>query len=458
MFTARLQQALKLLGYYDGDITGIYDDATRAAVAALQRDLGLPETGEYDEATDAALRERLGSASGTLGTSIAEIQQILTDLGFYSGPIDGRYSTETIAAIRAFQTELGVPATGIIDVPTIQAIHARGVEQGVTSVTTTTTTVPPTTTTTTKPPATEPPATDVPTVPPTEAPPTAAPPTEPPTTPTTPATTLYDVLSGNKDYSTFIEIVNAAGYNADIENPSPLTVFAPNNVAFAAIPGAELEKLRNGRDRGQDVAGPARRRGGHSFVEADDRAADHVQRRRPDRGGWLHDHRRREEGRPARHLRGQRVRPRPGGCPRLLMDDPFELVESPPALADYLRLRSESGLSPKSEAQGQGALDGTWCFVHVRHRQTAEVVAMGHVIGDGGWYFHIADMAVLPSHQRQGLGRKVLQHLLDRVEEAAPDEPWITLLADPPGIALYEQMGFLPTAPGSVGMSWHPPT
>ena len=53
--TTQVQQALKLLGYYDGPVTGVFDEATAAALLALQRDLGVPETGVYDEATDAAL-------------------------------------------------------------------------------------------------------------------------------------------------------------------------------------------------------------------------------------------------------------------------------------------------------------------------------------------------------------------------------------------------------------------
>ena len=105
VFVTQLQQALKALGYYEGDITGVYDEATTAAVAALQRDLGLPDTGQYDEATDAALRERLGVRIEAFGTSVAQLQQALTDLGFYSGPIDGRYSAATIEAVRAFQRD-----------------------------------------------------------------------------------------------------------------------------------------------------------------------------------------------------------------------------------------------------------------------------------------------------------------------------------------------------------------
>ena len=138
VFVTQLQQALKVLGYFEGDITGVYDEATTAAVAALQGDLGLPQTGQFDEATDAALREQLGVRIGAFSASVAQLQQALADRGFYSGPIDGRYSAATIEAVRAFQRDLGVPETGVIDVATLQAIYARGITSGVASVPTTT--------------------------------------------------------------------------------------------------------------------------------------------------------------------------------------------------------------------------------------------------------------------------------------------------------------------------------
>ena len=77
---------------------------------------------------------------------------------------------------------------------------------------------------------------------------------------------------------------------------------------------------------------------------------------------------------------------------------------------------------------------------------------MGRVIGDGGWYFHIADMATLPHHQRLGLGRAVLDALLAEIDTHAPSGPYVTLLADEPGRALYAGAGFVPTAPHSIGM------
>ncbi|MCB9735320.1 MAG: GNAT family N-acetyltransferase [Deltaproteobacteria bacterium] len=126
-------------------------------------------------------------------------------------------------------------------------------------------------------------------------------------------------------------------------------------------------------------------------------------------------------------------------------------VISPPLLADYLALRAGAGLSPKTPAQGAGALAGSWAAVHATDAGGA-TVGMGRVIGDGGWYFHIADMAVLPSHQRRGLGDAILTALIAAITEAAPASPYITLLADAPGRRLYERHGFVPTAPRSIGM------
>jgi GNAT superfamily N-acetyltransferase len=84
---------------------------------------------------------------------------------------------------------------------------------------------------------------------------------------------------------------------------------------------------------------------------------------------------------------------------------------------------------------------------------TTETVGMGRLLGDGGWYFHVIDMAVLPEHQRRGLGDVILTALLDRVRTHAPQGAFVNLLADAPGIALYRRHGFVPTSPTSDGMA-----
>lgn len=67
---------------------------------------------------------------------------------------------------------------------------------------------------------------------------------------------------------------------------------------------------------------------------------------------------------------------------------------------------------------------------------------MGRVIGDGGWYFHIIDMATLPEHQKKGLGKAILSALLEKIQREAPPGAYVNLFADPPGRSLYQKFGF----------------
>lgn len=130
----------------------------------------------------------------------------------------------------------------------------------------------------------------------------------------------------------------------------------------------------------------------------------------------------------------------------------YRLVMATPPVADYLRLRQKSGLTPKTAEQATAALPGSWAACHVVEEARGEIVGMGRMLGDGGWYFHVVDMAVLPEHQRHGLGSAVLDALLDRVREVAPAGAFVNLLADPPGRPLYAKHGFAETAPRSVAM------
>ena len=131
----------------------------------------------------------------------------------------------------------------------------------------------------------------------------------------------------------------------------------------------------------------------------------------------------------------------------------YRLVESAPGVDAYLALRERSGLSPKTSEQAAAALPGSWAACHVVHEASGQTVGMGRVLGDGGWYFHIVDMAVLPDHQRRGLGDAILRSLLDCIRADAPRGAYVNLLADPPGRRLYARHGFAETAPHSVGMA-----
>ncbi|KAL4994941.1 hypothetical protein BDV10DRAFT_175792 [Aspergillus recurvatus] len=140
----------------------------------------------------------------------------------------------------------------------------------------------------------------------------------------------------------------------------------------------------------------------------------------------------------------------------------YTLTSGTPPVPSYLHLRLASGLSPKTPAQAAAVAAGTWYGCYVTYTDSSDQpsaqpvpVAMGRIISDGGWYFHIVDMAVLPEHQRKGLGDVILKNLLGYItQNKAEGEPYVNLLADEPGRKLYRRNGFVDAMPHSLGMVW----
>jgi peptidoglycan hydrolase-like protein with peptidoglycan-binding domain len=117
-----IQRELGQRGFGPLTADGIMRPVTRAAIMAYEHDQGLPLTGQ---ATEALMRRILFGAppeevsrAGEIRSALAEdivkqVQRLLAARGYRPGPIDGRMSAETAAAIRSFEESQGLhPAKG----------------------------------------------------------------------------------------------------------------------------------------------------------------------------------------------------------------------------------------------------------------------------------------------------------------------------------------------------------
>ncbi len=130
----------------------------------------------------------------------------------------------------------------------------------------------------------------------------------------------------------------------------------------------------------------------------------------------------------------------------------YRLVERLPTVAEYRDLRRLSGLSEKSPEAAERGLPATLFAVVIE--ADGGPVGMGRVIGDGGTAYQVVDIAVLPPHQGQGLGKRIVAALVDWLRATAPKSAYVSLIADGPAKDLYAQYGFEPTAPASIGMAF----
>ncbi|HEY2622042.1 MAG TPA: GNAT family N-acetyltransferase [Dyella sp.] len=121
-----------------------------------------------------------------------------------------------------------------------------------------------------------------------------------------------------------------------------------------------------------------------------------------------------------------------------------------PGADEYRALRSAAGLSAMTPEAAAVGLPASWCSVCVRHE--SELIGMGRVVGDGGLFLFVVDIAVAPAWQGQGLGRRIMQALMDEVHARAPARAMIGLIADGTASRLYQQFGFKLVAPAAHGM------
>lgn len=132
-----LQEALRLFGYYHGEVNGTYGKETSEAVLTFQLDEGVilndkvTGAGLFGPKTRQALKSKIenfnsrvtkeqnrlrenlkalsvGLGKKSQGNEVVRLQQMLWELGYYKGELNGKYDSGTMDAVLAFQKEYDV--------------------------------------------------------------------------------------------------------------------------------------------------------------------------------------------------------------------------------------------------------------------------------------------------------------------------------------------------------------
>lgn len=128
----------------------------------------------------------------------------------------------------------------------------------------------------------------------------------------------------------------------------------------------------------------------------------------------------------------------------------FHIQDSVPSVATYRALRRGAGMTDRSSAAAAIGLAATLYAVIAYTEERA--VGMARVIGDGGCFFQICDVAVVTDCQRQGIGDALMQRITTWLDDNAEPSAFVSLLADGVSDRLYRRHGFEYSAPASQGM------
>ncbi len=140
----RLQQRLRELGYYTGDVDGQYGPGTAEAVRLFQAQHGLDADGVAGEATLGLVYAEAAQTyiptptpkpeasllkKGDSGEAVSAMQERLRELGYYEGEVDGAFGGGTEEAVRLFQSQNGLDVDGIAAAKTFSLLYSEDARQ-----------------------------------------------------------------------------------------------------------------------------------------------------------------------------------------------------------------------------------------------------------------------------------------------------------------------------------------
>lgn len=141
----RVQTQLKQLGYYTGELSGVCDDATVAAISAFEARNGLISDGLLNAADQTVL---FGTSAidinvvvtpspsptpqapkGTVrpddkGDDVKLVQTRLIELGYYVGKATGTFDADSVTALKKFQKANALGADGVCGIQTRAVLFA----------------------------------------------------------------------------------------------------------------------------------------------------------------------------------------------------------------------------------------------------------------------------------------------------------------------------------------------
>ena len=126
------------------------------------------------------------------------------------------------------------------------------------------------------------------------------------------------------------------------------------------------------------------------------------------------------------------------------------------SVKDYNTLRAAVGWSPFKENRAQIGLNNS-AFIVAAKYSDGRTVGMARVVSDGGSVAYIGDVAVLPEFQGCGIGKAIMQQVMDYIHSTLEDDFTIyaILMAAKGREAFYNKFGFVTRPTDEYGAGMH---
>lgn len=119
----------------------------------------------------------------------------------------------------------------------------------------------------------------------------------------------------------------------------------------------------------------------------------------------------------------------------------FTIAHRTPSIAEYNELRELAGWPTFEAHLVKEALANSLFAVCVQ--SNGMTVGMGRIVGDNAIYLHIQDVIVHPEFQRKGIGKLIMDALLNYVDKVGGKHTNIGLMCSKGREDFYKEFGFM---------------
>jgi len=124
-----------------------------------------------------------------------------------------------------------------------------------------------------------------------------------------------------------------------------------------------------------------------------------------------------------------------------VLDTEVLLVDRHPTAWERIRLRRAVGWRTHDPAAVEESVDGA--VFGVCAEVGGQAVGMVRVVGDGRTCFYVHEVIVHPEYQGMGVGRRLMDRVMEHVAENACRNAFVALIAEEGKEGFYEPFGFL---------------
>ena len=118
----------------------------------------------------------------------------------------------------------------------------------------------------------------------------------------------------------------------------------------------------------------------------------------------------------------------------------MDYIERKPSVEEYLTLRRSVGWMDTAIENTNSALQNSLYSIVVE--ENGSLIGMGRIVGDGGIYYYIQDVIVIPERQHRGIGTKLMEYLMNHINQVAEPGSFIGLMSAEGRSNFYNRFGF----------------